>query len=61
MTRPGWGSTTIEDPERFIDSNGDLYAAIRTDYDVVLNIQNFWVTIHATGVDGSQIVLDLQR
>jgi len=60
LFKPDWGATAIENPERFVDSNGDVYLTIRADYDVTLRFEKIWVTITATGTDGSQIQLNIQ-
>jgi len=36
-------------PDRFVDANGDVYMAIRGDFDVTLQAKNIWLTIEATG------------
>jgi hypothetical protein len=58
MFRPGWGATPIEKPGRYVASNGDVYLAIRPDLQITLIIKNVWLTLNATGSDGSAITLD---
>lgn len=61
LFKPDWGATSIENPGRFVDSNGDVYLTIRPNYDVTLHIEKVWITITAIGSDGTQINLDILK
>jgi tetratricopeptide (TPR) repeat protein len=61
MYKPGWHDFTVDDPGQYVAANGDLYLAIRTDTGINLYFKQLWVTIQATGADGSPVLLDLVK
>lgn len=60
MLKPGWGSVTIEEPQRYVDFNGETYIAIRLDNKTMIHFQNVWLTIGVTDTGGAQTTLGFE-
>ena len=61
MVKPLWGENPIDHPENFVDGQGNLYLAVYYVEEKPFTIENLWITINATTVNGSSITIDLEE
>ncbi len=57
MVRPGWGETEIQNPERFVTPEGEVYLYIRIDSEYTVEFKKIALQIAASGKDGAPVNL----
>jgi tetratricopeptide (TPR) repeat protein len=55
---PNWGQNKIDDPSRFVDSQGSIYLAVHYHDGDIGSINNIWFTLYVTLEDGSSLTID---
>lgn len=57
LLRPQWGENVVEEPERYVDSNGRVYLATRLKNAPPAVADRLWVTMDVTIEDGQEVTL----
>ncbi len=61
MISPVWGANPVENPSRYIDSQGNLFVAIRYEDYLTGYIDNAWPTLTVITDEGATVTLDLKN